>query len=201
MNSAGRGVVLAIAAVVLGAVILGQGFDDPTAGGVETDQPTATPTPDSGGDDSSTDDGTTDGTTDGATDGSTDGTSDGTTDGTTDGSTDGTTDDAGGAVLHPASQIRLVVANGTDYQGLAKLVSDQLVAANGYVGLDPKNSTNGQTVALTTVYYADGYQLDASRIAEALGKERILPMPSPAPVDDLQDANILVELGADSIPG
>lgn len=195
MNTAGRGVILAIAAVVLGAIILGQGFDDPTTV-VSADGTTATPTPapssDGSDDGGATDD--TDGTADGGT---TDGT-DGTTD---DGSTDGSTTDQGStAVLHPASQVRLMVANGTDYRGLAKLISDKLVSSEGFVGLTPQNSANGDAVALTTVYYIEGYQLDAARIAAAIETDRVLPMPDPPPVDGLQEANILIELGLDSQP-
>jgi LytR cell envelope-related transcriptional attenuator len=208
MNTAGRGVILAIAAVVLGAVILGQGFDDPTTV-VSSDGTTATPTPvpssdgsDDGGatdgTDGSADDGSADGTDGTTDDGSTDGSADGSaTDGTTD---DGTTDEGSTAVLHPASQVRLMVANGTDYRGLAKLISDKLVSSEGFVGLTPQNSANGDAVALTTVYYIDGYQLDAARIAAAIETDRVLPMPDPPPVDGLQEANILIELGLDSQP-
>jgi hypothetical protein len=204
MNTAGRGVVLAIAAVILGAVILGKGFDDPNALGT-TSGAQATPTATPSGDD--TDDG---GATDSADGGATDGTDAGATDsadGNTDGGTDGTatttpseTAIPTGGVLHAAAEVRIMVANGTGVQGLAKTVTDSLVSADGYVGLNPANSTNGDTVALTTVYYAPGYQLDASRIAQTLGKDRIMPLPTPPPVEDLQDANIVIELGADSVP-
>ncbi len=201
MNTAGRGVVLAIAAVILGAVILGKGFDDPNALGTTSGAqatPTATPSAD-GTDDGGATDGTDDGTTDqGATDSADDGTTDGGTDGTA--ATPTETAIPTGGVLHAAAEVRIMVANGTGVQGLAKTVSDSLVSADGYVGLNPANSTNGDTVALTTVYYAPGYQLDASRIAQTLGKDRIMPLPTPPPVEDLQDANIVIELGADSVP-
>jgi hypothetical protein len=205
MNTAGRGVVLAIAAVILGAVILGKGFDDPNALGTTSGtQPTPTATPSGdGGDDGGATDGTDAGSTDagadaGATDAGDDGTADGGTDGA--GATPSETAIPTGGVLHSAAEVRIIVANGTGVQGLAKTVSDSLVSADGYVGLNPANSTNGDTVALTTVYYAPGYQLDASRIAQTLGKTRIMPLPTPPPVEDLQDANIVIELGADSVP-
>ncbi len=47
MNSATRGVVLAIFAVLLGVVILGRGFDDTTAATGEA-SPTAAPSDDGG---------------------------------------------------------------------------------------------------------------------------------------------------------
>jgi hypothetical protein len=192
------------AAVALGAIILAQGFDDPPVsdGAVQSPTPAPTEVP-TGGDDSGsadTDDGSGDADSD-ATDSADAG------DGTSgaDGGTDSAgTDSAGGTDTHPAAEVRLLVANGTGVSGLAGSYAQSLTTDYGFVGLDPKNSTNAGQLALSTVYYAEGYKPDADFVAEAIGAGRVLPMPSPPPVADdaaFQNAHVLVELGDDLASG
>lgn len=203
MNTAGRGVVLAIIAVLLGAVILWQGYDDTSAAsfGAGTDDSDTTDSgdTDTGDDDTSDDDAgdTADDTTDDAAGG----------DGDTPQPTvivpdDG--DSTGGdttPVLHPPEEVRVLVANGTATAGAATATRDSLVASSGYNGLPPANSTNQPNVELTNVYYVDGYQLDAQNIATVLGASsaNVLPMPASPPVVELEDAHVLVELGTDTV--
>jgi LytR cell envelope-related transcriptional attenuator len=208
MNTATRGAVLMAAAVALGTIILAQGFDDPSVSDDAVQSPTPAPTevPTGGDDSGSTDVGDTD---DGSGDtdaDATDGTSDA-GDGTTgaDGGTDSDgTDSAGGTDTHPASEVRLLVANATGVSGLAGIYTQSLTTDYGFVSLNPKNSTNAGQLALSTVYYAEGYKPDADFLAEAIGVGRVLPMPSPPPVADdaaFQDAHVLLELGDDLASG
>jgi len=195
------------AAVALGAIILAQGFDDPSVSDGAVKSPTAAPTeaPADGDDSGSADVGDTDdgsGATDSDAADST-GADDG-TGGADEGTDSADTDSAGGTDTHPASEVRLLVANGTGVSGLAGIYTQSLTTDYGFVGLNPKNSTNAGQVALSTVYYAEGYKPDADALAAAIGVGRVLPMPSPAPVADdvaFQDAHLLVELGDDLASG
>ena len=218
MNSATRGVVLAVFAVLLGVIILGRGFDDPT---VATGDPSPTAAPsDDGGTDVAEDDGSVpaDDTADAGTDGgasdaadtpagddateppATDGTADGTVDGTVDGATDGTTD---GAQVKPPAEVRVLVANDTTVGGLAGTVANQLTA-EGYATLTPTNSTTqgADAAAPSVVYFAEGYRPDAVAVATLLNlaETSVAQLPETPPVADLGRANLLVVVGADLVP-
>ena len=212
MTAATRGVILAIAAVIIGVIVLGQGFSD--------DEPTlATAQPPSSSDDSGDDGG--DGGTEPADDGGEDdagagddtgGGDDGATDGgdggdgaaTDDGGTDGTGTDGTDApsILHPPAEVRVLVANGTTVAGLAGRTADELQTNRGYNTLTPTNVTSGATVDATSVYYVPGYELDARQIAQILDAppESVAPMPEDPPVDDLAEAHVLVVIGPDLVP-
>lgn len=208
MNAATRGVILAVAAVVLGALVLGQGF-----GGSEPTLTAAGPAT-SGGDggssdgtaepapaDEPADDGSASDDGDSADAGATDDGGEPAADGGTDGLTD--PDDPAGDdgespvpdITHPPAEVRVLVANGTSVAGAAGRVNDQLTGA-GYNGLTP---TNADSVDASVIYYEPGYELDARLIARNLNAapEAVLPMPDAPPVSDLSEAHVLVVLGPD----
>jgi hypothetical protein len=220
MNSATRGVVLAVFAVLLGVIILGRGFDDPTVATGEA-TPTTAPTDDAGtdvaeddgsadapaaddstaetpaADDSTVEDGTTE--TPAADDSTAE---DGTTE--TPAADDSATDGANaGGQAKPAAEVRVLVANDTTVGGLAGTVANQLTAA-GYATLTPTNtSTQGADAAApSVVYFAEGYRPDAIAVAGLLGlaETSVAQMPEAPPVADLGRANLLVVVGANLVP-
>ena len=213
MNAATRGVILAVVAVVVGVLILGQGFDTNDATLVTA----AAPAGDDGSDDSAADsaDDSADDTAAPSDDGGDDGgdgadTSDNTepdpadsagTDAADDLNDPADPDDGGASdvpdILHPANEVRVLVANGTGVAGAAGRVRDSLVAASGYGTLTPTNATS--TADATSIYYAPGYELDARQIAKTLNAapEAVGPVPAEVPVDDLLEADVLVVIGLD----
>jgi hypothetical protein len=221
MNAAARGVILAAFAVVIGVLVLGQGFSDsPTLveatssgdssdGGAGSGDNGSTADDAAAADGGSSDDGTAaDGSgDDGAT--SDDSTAD---DGTSadDGGEDELTDpedpppatgDDGDSdvpdILHPAAEVRVLVANGTTVAGAAGRADDALEAAKGYGGPEPTNTT--APAEATIIYYEPGYELDARQIAKILNAAptAVAPMPAEPPVDDLAEAHVLVVIGPD----
>lgn len=203
MNNATRGVVLAAVAVILGAIILWQGYDDPTSAAIDTSSDTVTDgsgtdddADDTGGDEDQDDQS---GTDDGATD---DGSGE-------DAEGSPTADvvvpetpagDTGDGSFKPPAEVRVMVANGTGTSGAAGSTRDSLVAAAGYIGLIA-NSTNQPDVTTSSVYYSEGYLQNAQGIATTIGlpASAVQPMPAAPPVVDLEDAHILVELGTDVV--
>lgn len=202
MNAATRGVILAVAAVVLGVIVLGQGFDDPTvsvdaAAPVETATPEPTATPDGSGEAAPTPDGS----------GETADPGDETTD---PGDGDETTDPGDGTdggdttppVLHDPSEVRVLVVNGTATSGAAGTVNNELIAL-GYNGLSPTNTDPIGAAEVTKVYYTDGFELDARQLAQTLNAPAtsVEPLPEDVPVDDLQEADVVIILGPDLVSG
>lgn len=211
MNSATRGVVLAVFAVLLGVIILGRGFDDSTGA---TGEPSPTTAPaDDGGTDVPADDGSADAPA--ADDGIDVPAEDGTADApaTDDGGTDVPADDGtgGGAPdggsteeqVKPPADVRVLVANDTTTGGLAGTVANTLTAA-GYATLTPTNTTTqgADAAAPSVVYFAQGYRPDAVAVATLLGlnEASVAQMPESPPVADLGRANLLVIVGADLVP-
>ncbi len=213
MNAATRGVVLAVAAVILGVIILGQGFgddgpnlqtvgasDDGTADDGTADDGAADDgaADDGAADDGAADDGTADdgAADDGAADEATDaGGGDDIIDPADDGATDGGAPD----ILHPPAEVRVLVANGTSVAGAAGSTREQLVTSQGYNGLAPTNATTSPDES--AVYYVPGYELDARQIAQILNAppQAVAPMPADPPVEDLAEAHVLVVLGPDLV--
>lgn len=212
MNAATRGVILAVAAVILGVVVLGQGFgtDGPELLSTETDDAgaagddAAEPEPEPSTDDGSGDDGS-DGSEEPADDGGEPAGDGGEDSGATAGDDDLTdpadpADDGGSTtpdIVHPPGEVRVLVANGTTVSGAAGRASTQLVNAQGFNGLTPTNTT--EAVDATTVYYVPGYELDARSIAQEINAspEAVKPMPDAPPVDELLEAHVLVIVGQD----
>ncbi len=93
------------------------------------------------------------------------------------------------------AEVKVLVANGSDVNGAAGAQTDALEAL-GYVAANP---TNAEPVPATVVYYTVGYQAEAEALASAIGAPAtsVTPLPTPAPVADMQLANILVVVGPD----
>lgn len=100
------------------------------------------------------------------------------------------------AAPRPPADVKVLVANGSETSGAAGTQSDALEAL-GYVTGNPTNA-NG-LVQQTVVYFEPGYQAEAEVLAEALGLETSAakPIPTPAPVTDMQLSNVLVVVGPD----
>lgn len=97
--------------------------------------------------------------------------------------------------LRAPSEVKVLVANGSDTNGAAGVQTNALKAL-GYVTGDPANAAR---VPATVVYFTSGYEGEAAALATAIGapETAVQAMPTPAPVDDLQLSNILVVLGPD----
>lgn len=95
----------------------------------------------------------------------------------------------------PASQVKVLVANGSSVNGAAGATTTELEAL-GYVTATP---TNADRVPATIVYYTVGFEAEARELAAAIGAAptAVAQMPAVAPVDDLQLSNILVVIGPD----
>lgn len=93
------------------------------------------------------------------------------------------------------SEVKVLVANGSDVNGAAGVQTNALKAL-GYVTGNPGNAAR---VPATVVYYTAGYEAEAAELAAAIGapETSVQPMPTPAPVDDLALSNILVVIGPD----
>lgn len=213
MNAQARGGVLAIIAVILGVVVLGQGFgtDEPTlvssveavSDGTGDDGSSADSSDDSGSADQSVDESSDDGSSDAGTGGddASAEVDEPTGDDGSEGDDSGTVD-TGPDILHPQAEVRVLVANGAGVVGLAGRTRDQLVSAQNYNGLTPTNTKT--PAAESVVYYIPGYELDARNIAKILNAspEAVAPMPAVAelPVSDLAEAHVLVIIAADLAP-
>jgi hypothetical protein len=172
-TSASRGAILIIAAVIVGAIVLGKGFDDDGVGQVvsadgstESDESEAEPevTP---ADDAAT-----------------------------------TPDTDEPPLTQPArnpADVRALVANASQINGAAGLATDKLIARN-YATLTPTNSD--ELLTATVIYYEETYEADAQLVASILSArpDQIEPMPATDPGGvDRRGANILVMLGADQV--
>lgn len=106
--------------------------------------------------------------------------------------------------LRPAREVRVVVVNGTTTKGAAAKVSDPLNKTAGYNTLRPADGTAAVKAAppkTTLVYFTTGYEREAKAIAGFLGlgakAVAMLPTPPPAAPADLNNANVVVLVGAD----
>ena len=106
-------------------------------------------------------------------------------------------------VTRQASQVKVLVANGSGLDGYASQVHQKL-STGGYASLGAENANAGQTNSY--IYYRDGYQEDARAMAVFLGADGniVQAMPasladrlSPAVVNRAQGVNIVIILGSD----
>jgi hypothetical protein len=99
------------------------------------------------------------------------------------------------AAPRPPAEVKVLVANGSDVTGAAGAQTDALEAL-GYVTADP---TNAQPVPATVVYHTVGYEAEAAALADVIGAgpDAVQPLPTPAPVGDMQLSNVLVVVGPD----
>lgn len=207
MNQAARGGILVAAAVLLGALILGQGFDSPSFDPVTPINPVPGDADDGGGDDGSGDDGSDDSqaagddaaTSDDGTSG--DDSADDGDDSAATGDDEGSGDDGAPAepTVRDPSEVKVVVANGTLTSGAAGDRRQTLIV-QAY-NAEATNATNQGSVDVTAVYYQPDYLADAGQVASILGisADALAPMPADPPVADLQDAQVLVVLGTDVV--
>lgn len=93
------------------------------------------------------------------------------------------------------ADVKVLVANGSSVSGAAGAQTDALEAL-GYVAANP---TNAELVPATVVYFTVGYQAEAEALAAAIGAPvtAVKPLPTPAPVGDMQLSNLLVVVGPD----
>lgn len=106
--------------------------------------------------------------------------------------------------LRPASEVRVVVVNGTTTKGAAAKVSDPLNQTAGYNTLRPADATAAVKASppkTSLVYFTTGYEREAKAIAVFLGlgvkAVALLPTPPPAAPAELNNANVVVLVGAD----
>ncbi|MEM9566433.1 MAG: LytR C-terminal domain-containing protein [Actinomycetota bacterium] len=101
--------------------------------------------------------------------------------------------------VRPPAEVRVLVLNGAGTQGIAARGTELLQAASYLIGA-PKNATaNGPSV----IYHVDGYQAEALAVAAVFGPgldTLVRPLdPTVPPVDDTQDAAVIVVIGDDDV--
>ena len=178
-NAAVRGGLLILAAVLVGILLLGRGFSEDDGvvasadGGEETTDTTA------------------------ATGGTTDTSAAETTETTaaTDGETTETT--AAPPAVRPNEETKYIVLNGTTTNGAANALNSQL-SALGYVPGGTGNVSGGADAS--GIYFAEGWQPEAEKMATELGVGIELVAPLPAPFEwPMDDSVILVVIGVDGL--
>ncbi len=114
-------------------------------------------------------------------------------------STTTTTTTATGSGRQP-SQVKVLVLNADGPAGSAATTS-QTIGARGYKMGSPANANAGVTLPKTAVYFAPGYQAEATAVALVLGKtgDIVAAMPSPVPGPGADTANVVVVIGKDSL--
>jgi hypothetical protein len=106
-------------------------------------------------------------------------------------------------VAPPAGTTKVLVVNGsTGVKGAASRIADTLIG-KGFSVVGKLNALSKQTVAVTVVYYLEGYAAQADSVAATIASATITPkselMPAQLPVKkaDLGEAQVLVLLGKD----
>ena len=192
MNIAGKGVLLILVVIAMGIFALSEGFEDDSI--QQASQLSQTSQAEQQSQEENEEEVSNDSSSDEISD-SEEGSEDSTV----------TSEESSGVtqVLHPPAEVRVLVANGTEVTGAAGATLDTLVASEGYNGVQAVNDNSEEVIAITYVYYSQGYELDALNVALIINakSESVLPMPLELPIDDLLDANVLVHVGADLFPG
>ena len=192
MNIAGKGVLLILVVIAMGIFALSEGFEDNSI--QEASQLSQTSQTEQQSQEENEEEVSNDSSSDEISDSEED-----SEDSTV------TSEESSGVtqVLHPPAEVRVLVANGTEVTGAAGATLDTLVASEGYNGVQAVNDNSEEVIAITYVYYSQGYELDALNVALIINakSESVLPMPLELPIDDLLDANVLVHVGADLFPG
>jgi hypothetical protein len=102
-------------------------------------------------------------------------------------------------VLRSPAEVKVLVLNAAQAQGIAGRGTEALLAAS-YKTAAPKNAKDRRPSA---VLYTEGYEAEAGAVAAVFGPdlESIVQPVDPAdlPIDDTQDANIIVVLGPDNL--
>ena len=192
MNIAGKGVILILVVIAMGIFALSEGFEDNSI--QEASQLSQTSQAEQQSQEENEEEVSNDSSSDEISD-----PEEGSEDSTV------TSEESSGVtqVLHPPAEVRVLVANGTEVTGAAGATLDTLVASEGYNGVQAVNDNSEEVIAITYVYYSQGYELDALNVALIINakSESVFPMPLELPIDDLLDANVLVHVGADLFPG
>lgn len=101
--------------------------------------------------------------------------------------------------LRPPEEVKVLVLNGAQTQGIAGRGTETLKAGSYLTG-EPKNATSQRPSA---IYYVETYEAEALAVAEVFGPNLdtlVQPLdPEDIPIDDTQDAHILVVIGADQL--
>ena len=117
---------------------------------------------------------------------------------TTDPATTDTTDTTLPPSPRDPSEVTVLVVNGSGVRGVAGRITETL-KGSAYVTVDPGNI---EAVEASVVYFVEGYEADARAVATLLTPQpAVEPMPDPAPVADLQGAQVLVVVAADLAGG
>lgn len=98
-------------------------------------------------------------------------------------------------------EVTVVVLNADGPAGSAGAATET-IGASGYQTGDPRNANGDVTLDTTAVYYAEGFQAEASAVALVLGKapEAVQPLPDPVPGPGAEESNVVVVLGQDTAP-
>ena len=184
-GSAGRAIVLVIAAIALGVFLLARGFDGSDETATDASPDTGTASPDSGEPDE--EDPETDGTTSTTT-------------------TTTTTTTAPPVVTHLPGDVKVAVMNGTGVRGRAGRTADTL-NATGYV--TAAKNTQQDRVETSVIYYRPGYGDDAKAVASVLGAPPDIITPAPGTIitlirnpespAGLEDFNLFAVIGTDNV--
>lgn len=167
-----RGIAVLVAAVVIGLLLLWKAGDSGTSAQVPLSTKTTTTVDTSNLDGKNTT--------------------------TTPGTASTTTTSADGK--QPAD-VSVLVLNASGPAGSAAETS-QTIGAAGYKMGAPANANAGVTLTETAVYYADGFQAEATAVALLLGRTDavVQPMPTPVPGPGADSANVVVVLGKNTDP-
>lgn len=105
---------------------------------------------------------------------------------------------AGDAGREPG-EVTVLVLNGSGIGGAAA-ANSTAIGEKGYQMGQPSDAN--ANIDATAVYYAEGFQAEATQVATVLGKEAsvVAPMPDPVPGPGADAANVVVVLGADTSP-
>ena len=182
-GSAGRAIVLVIAAIALGVFLLARGFDGSDETGTEAS---------SGETEAAS-------STDGETEVSTESATSTTT-------TTTTTTTAPPVVTHLPGDVKVAVMNGTGARGRAGRTADTL-NATGYV--TAAKNTQQDRVETSVIYYRPGYGDDAKAVASVLGAPPDIITPAPGTImtlirnpespAGLEDFNLFAVIGTDNV--
>lgn len=98
-------------------------------------------------------------------------------------------------------EVKVLVLNAEGPTGSAAAASDTIGAA-GYVMGSAANAAAGVKADSTAVYYAEGYQAEATAVALVLGRtaDVVAALPSPVPGPGADASNVVVVLGNDTSP-
>jgi len=116
--------------------------------------------------------------------------------GATDEGTDGTTTTT--LAVRTPGEVPTIVLNGTSTGGVAAKYSDALAAA-GYQLTKPTGANADADTAVTLIYFAPGFEVEAAAVATAIGAPAtVIPAALPTvPPGTIANASVVVVIGTD----